>query len=58
MRCVLCSCERNIRESFKDLKEINGFFEAWRCLLQSLIDLSDFQNALNDVAFYNNLSQI
>jgi hypothetical protein len=30
------------------LKEIHGFFKAWRCLRQSLTDLTDFQNALND----------
>jgi hypothetical protein len=58
MRCVLCSCGRKIREFFKDLKEIHGFFKAWRCLRQSLTDLTDFQNALNDVAFYNNFSKI
>jgi hypothetical protein len=58
MRCVLFSCGRKIRESFKDLKEIHGFFKAWCCLLQSLTDLSDFKNSLNDVAFCNNLSQI
>jgi hypothetical protein len=49
---------RKIRESFKDLKELHAFFETSHCLLQSLIDLSDFQNDLNDAAFCNNLSQI
>jgi hypothetical protein len=58
MRRVLYSCGRKIRESFKDLREIHGFFKSWCCLLQSLTDLSNFQNALNDDAFCSNLSWI
>ena len=58
MRCVLCSCGRKIREFFKDLNEIHGFFKAWHCLRQSLTNLTNFQNALNDVAFCSNFSKI